>query len=184
MPALSTQRFEERAVISANIDIRRVMPADAALYRVVRLEGLEHHPEAFGASFETERAQPDSFFAERLAGSEVLGAFASDELLGIVGLRVLPGLKEAHKGQLWGMYVRPQARQAGVGRRLVDTLLKAARPRVELVQLSVWQANAAARRLYESFGFIEYGLELKALKHNGTYYNLVLMAKPFGDSAG
>jgi ribosomal protein S18 acetylase RimI-like enzyme len=171
-------------VISANIDIRRVMPDDAALYRVVRLEGLEHHPEAFGASFETERAQPDSFFAERLAGSEVLGAFSSDELLGIVGLRVLPGLKEAHKGQLWGMYVRPQARQAGVGRRLVDTLLKAARPRVELVQLSVWQANAAARRLYESFGFIEYGLELKALKHNGTYYNLVLMAKPFGDSAG
>ena len=170
--------------MTSTIDIRRVMPADAALYRNVRLEGLEHHPEAFGASFETERAQPDSFFAERLAGSEVFGAFKASELLGIVGLRVLPGLKEAHKGQLWGMYVRPQARQTGVGRRLVDMLLEAARPRVELVQLSVWQANAAARRLYESFGFIEYGLELNALKHNGTYYSLLLMAKSFRDGAG
>jgi ribosomal protein S18 acetylase RimI-like enzyme len=171
-------------VVSSDIAIRRVLPEDAALYRVVRLEGLQHHPEAFGASFETERAQADAFFAERLAGSEVLGAFGSGELLGTVGLRVLPGLKEAHKGQLWGMYVRPQARQAGVGRRLVNALLKAARSRVELVQLSVWQANTAARRLYESFGFIEYGVEVNALKHSGTYYNSVLMAKSFGNGAG
>lgn len=163
---------------SSDIDIRRVMPADAALYRVARLEGLQHHPEAFSASFETERVQADSFFAERLATSEVLGAFGGGELLGIVGLRVQPGLKEAHKGLLWGMYVRPQARQAGIGRRLVGALLEAARPRVELVQLFVWQGNAAARALYESFGFIEYGLELNAVKHNGTYYNMVLMAKP------
>jgi ribosomal protein S18 acetylase RimI-like enzyme len=160
-----------------DIEIRRVMPADAALYRIVRLEGLQHHPEAFSASFETERAQGDSFFADRLAGSEVLGAFAKGELLGIVGLRVPPGLKEVHKGLLWGMYVRPQARQTGVGKRLVGSLLDAARPRIELVQLFVWEGNSAARRLYESFGFIEYGLERNAVKHEGTYYHMVLMAK-------
>ena len=162
---------------SSDIDIRRILPVDAALYRIVRLEGLQHHPEAFSASFATERAQGDSFFADRLAGSEVLGAFGLGELLGIVGLRVQPGLKEAHKGLLWGMYVRPQARQTGVGKRLVGALLEAARPRIELVQLFVWQGNSAARRLYERSGFIEYGLERNAVKHEGTYYHMVLMAK-------
>jgi RimJ/RimL family protein N-acetyltransferase len=33
------------------------------------------------------------------------------------------------------------------------------------------------RRLYASLGFVEYGIERKALKHNGRYYDEILMAK-------
>jgi RimJ/RimL family protein N-acetyltransferase len=37
--------------------------------------------------------------------------------------------------------------------------------------------NQQARRLYERLGFLEYGLELRALKQDGHYYDEVLMAK-------
>ncbi len=162
---------------SADILIRRVMPRDAASYRSIRLEGLQRNPEAFASTFEFESAQPDSWFAERLAASEVLGAWHGADLVGVVGFRVQEGLKVAHKGVLWGMYVQPRARKTGTARRLVDALIAIAIARVELVQLEVWQGNEAARRLYSSAGFVEYGLEINALKQNGAYFNEVLMAK-------
>ena len=75
------------------------------------------------------------------------------------------------------MYVRPSARKAGVGRRLVETIIEFARHRVELIQLSVVSDNEPARRLYERLGFLEYGIEKKALKQDGRYYDEVLMAR-------
>jgi ribosomal protein S18 acetylase RimI-like enzyme len=39
-----------------------------------------------------------------------------------------------------------------------------ARENVELVQLSVVKENGAARRLYDSLGFLEFGMEPKASK--------------------
>ena len=39
-----------------------MMPADAAQYREIRLEGLKCSPEAFGSTYETESVQPLSRF--------------------------------------------------------------------------------------------------------------------------
>ena len=153
------------------------MPADAALYRNIRLEGLRCNPEAFGSTFEAETAKPLTFFSERLCGSAAFGAFRDSELVGIAGLLIREGRKEAHKGLLVGMYVRPSARKAGVGRRLVETIVEFARHRVELIQLSVVSDNEPARRLYERLGFVEYGIEKKALKQDDLYYDEVLMAR-------
>ena len=86
------------------------------------------------------------------------------------------GIKDKHKGMLWGMYVRPNARNMGVGRRLVETVIAFARERVELLQLAVVSENEEARRLYASLGFVEYGIERRALKQHGRYYDEILMA--------
>jgi ribosomal protein S18 acetylase RimI-like enzyme len=75
------------------------------------------------------------------------------------------------------MYVRPDARKTGIGRRLVEAIVDLARQRVELVQLTVVRDNEQARRLYASLGFLEYGVEKNALKQDGRYYDEVLMAK-------
>jgi RimJ/RimL family protein N-acetyltransferase len=147
------------------------------LYRDIRLEGLRRSPEAFGSTFEAEDARPLAFFSERLGGSAAFCAFHGSELVGIAGLLIREGQKEAHKGLLVGRYVRPRARNAGVGRRLVETIIEFARQRVELIHLSVVRDNEQARRLYERLGFLEYGLELRALKQDGRYYDEVLMAK-------
>jgi RimJ/RimL family protein N-acetyltransferase len=148
--------------------------ADAILYRDVRLEALSAHPEAFGSSHEYEAAQPLSWFSDRLASSTVLGAFRDAELVGIVGLAIQQGAKKAHKGTIVGMYVRPDA---GTGRLLMAAIIELARRRVELVQLTVVRDNERAKRLYAGIGFHEYGMEWHSLKHDGRYYDEILMAK-------
>ena len=157
--------------------VRRLVPADADLYRDIRLEALRTSPEAFGSTLEAEGGQPPAWFADRLGSSQVLGAFRSAELVGIAGFQLQRGQKRAHKGTLWGMYVRPGARAAGVGRLLVEAVVALARAEAELIQLSVASDNAPALRLYRSLGFKPYGLEKDALKQDGRYWDEVLMVK-------
>jgi len=159
-----------------DIHIRPLTKQDAALYRDIRLEGLGRHPEAFGSTCESESAKPLVWFSNRLCSSQVFGAFRGPLILGIAGFAVRKGDKEAHKGLLWGMYVRPEARGAGVACRLVEAVIDFARARVELIQLSVVVGNEPARRLYARFGFEEYGTERNSLKHDGRYYDEILMA--------
>jgi len=159
------------------IEIRRLVQTDAVLYRGIRLEALQANPEAFGSTFEVENAQPLSWFSDRLGAFTMLGAFRNAELVAVAGFAVQQGQKSAHKGILWGMYVRPGARKASVGRRLVEAICDLARQQVELIQLSVVRDNEQARNLYARLGFLEYGVEKSALKQDDRYYDNVLMAK-------
>jgi RimJ/RimL family protein N-acetyltransferase len=163
-------------VNTEDIEVRRLKPADAVRYREIRLAGLKNSPEAFGSTFESESLKPSSSFAERLRSSAIFGALRGAELLGIAGFAFREGAKEAHKGLLWGMYVRPNARKSGVGRRLVEAVIDFARQHAEILQLSVVSDNEPARRLYARLGFVEYGLEKDSLKHGDTYYDEILMA--------
>ena len=161
---------------SSQVQIRRLMPADAGLYREIRLEALQQAPEAFGSTFEQEGSRSLAQFEEALTKADVFAAFRETALLGMAGYRTQAGAKQAHKGLLWGMYVRSIARGTGVAKRLVEAVLGHARERVELVQLTVVSENEAAQRLYRSCGFVAYGHEVHALKQGGRYYDEVLMA--------
>ena len=97
--------------------------------------------------------------------------------MGIVGFSPLEGPKRSHIGVLWGMYVRPEARGTGLATALVESLIEAGRERVEQIQLTVVASNARARRFYQRMHFSEYGLEKKALKYNGVYFDEVLMVR-------
>jgi RimJ/RimL family protein N-acetyltransferase len=167
----------EGNVDAANIRVRLLTPADAAFYRAIRLAGLKDAPEAFGSTFEAEVVKPLAWFFDRLTASQIFGAFCDSEVLGVAGFAQRDGEKEAHKGLLWGMYVRPEARGTGIARRLVEAVVDFARPRVELIQLSVVVGNEPARRLYSRLGFIEYGIEYNSLKYGGRYYDEILMTK-------
>jgi ribosomal protein S18 acetylase RimI-like enzyme len=160
----------------AQIQIRRLLPADAPLFKDIRLEALQQAPEAFGSTYEHERSQSLAQFEAVLARADVFGAFRGTDLLGMAGYRTQDGPKRAHKGFLWGMYVRAIARGTGVAKPLVEAVLAHARERVELVQLSVVAENETAQRLYRSCGFVAYGHEVHALKQGGRYYDEVLMA--------
>jgi RimJ/RimL family protein N-acetyltransferase len=157
--------------------VRRLEPADAALYREIRLEALQKNPEAFGSTFEKENAQALSWFEAAIRRADIFGGFLDGALAGIAGFAAQEGAKHAHKGLLWGMYVRSTARKSGLGKILVAAVLDHGRGRVEMVQLAVVSENEAARRLYEAMGFVEYGYEKRALKHDGRYYDEVLMVK-------
>ncbi len=132
---------------------------DAELFRDVRLEALARNPEAFASTFEAEKIKPLSWFSERLDTSHARGAFHDAELIGIAVLVIQQSAKMAHKGALVSLYVRPQARGIGVGRRLVEAIIDTARRHVEVVQLAVVTGNEAALQLYTGLGFVQYGEE-------------------------
>jgi ribosomal protein S18 acetylase RimI-like enzyme len=164
-------------LIDPTISVRRLTPDDAEAYRAIRLEALQRNPEAFGSTLEAEAVEPTTWFAERLWSSAVFGAVRQPDLLGIAGFYAQTSAKKRHKGVLWGMYVRPSARGTGVARALVGKVIEHARDHVELLQLAVVSTNEQARRLYANSGFSEYGLEPRALKHGGEYFDQVLMVR-------
>jgi len=156
--------------------VRRLGVADAAAFRDIRLDGLERHPEAFGASLEIERDQPPAFFEGRLRDNAIFGGFDVDgDLVGVAGLRVDASPKTRHVATFWGMYVQDQARRTGLARRLVQAALDAVPADCRSVRLSVVSTNAAAIGLYQSFGFTTWALDVEALRVGGRYYDEVLM---------
>jgi ribosomal protein S18 acetylase RimI-like enzyme len=158
-----------------SIAIRQLTAADVQSLRALRLEGLRLNPEAFGSAYEDECNAPLEKYLGWLANSSIFGAFEESQLVGIAAFGVYTGRKDAHKGWLRAMYVTPQSRRSGAARRLVQAILDVARTRVEQIQLAVVSTNEPAIRLYQSFGFTRYGLEPRALKHNGTYSHEILM---------
>jgi ribosomal protein S18 acetylase RimI-like enzyme len=78
--------------------------------------------------------------------------------------------KLAHKAFIWGMYVAPTARRAGVARRLVIEAVAFAASNLGATQvnLGVNAKNVAAIALYEGLGFKQYGLECGYMILDGT----------------
>lgn len=161
----------------SSFQLRRLDARDAVAHRALRLDGLLRHPEAFGASYDDELKQPLDWFANRLAATVVIGGFdATGALVGVAGLTIPTAIKTKHKGSLWGMYVLEAARGSGLSRRLVEAVIDEARGKVEQLQLTVVASNAPAVRLYNKLGFVDYGLERRALHVDGRYFDELLMA--------
>jgi ribosomal protein S18 acetylase RimI-like enzyme len=165
--------------MSADVTIRRLRSDDAASFRAIRLEALRANPELLRSTFELEDKLDVAWFASRLEDAHVMGAFRDGEFVGTAGFSIQQGQPNAHKGRLFGMYVRSSSRNLGVGRLLLNAVLDVARKNVELIQLSVVRENRPARRLYESAGFLEFGVEIKASKYGDKYYDEALMALDF-----
>jgi ribosomal protein S18 acetylase RimI-like enzyme len=159
------------------IVVRRLTDADVADYRSIRLSALKTAPEAFGAVYAVEAAKPMESHEERLTSSMVFGAYDRGRIVGLIGLRREQGVKDAHKGFVWGFYVEPWCRGMGVGEALIDAVLAAARGVVEQLTLTVVEENDGAIRLYKRFGFVRYGVEPRALKSEAGYSNEVLMVR-------
>lgn len=117
------------------------------------------------------------FFAKIVERNAVFGAFGGEALFGMAGLHVVDKTKMCHRGLLWGMYVQEAYRRGGIGEALLRAILDHARGRVEQVHLSVVTTNEGARRFYLRCGFEEYGVEPRALKVGGEYFDETLMWK-------
>ncbi len=163
------------------LEIRRLDPSQAEDYRAIRLLALATDPDAFGSTHEIEAARPLSAFAERLAGSIVLGAYRDGRIIGVAGLMQQGGLKDQHKGFIWGVFVAADARGQGAASQLIAAIIEAAHGLVEQLTLSVVTTNEPALALYRKFGFETYGIEPRALKTEAGYFDealMVLMLEP------
>lgn len=98
--------------------------------------------------------RPDEFYAERILGdktAEVIGAFAADRLIGFAVFFDLPELITGLRiGQLDDIYVHPEHRNRGLGRRIIETLVTEGQSRGWLhLRWIVPGRNAPAMALYE-----------------------------------
>jgi hypothetical protein len=70
---------------SGPFETRRLSGGDAQVYRDLRLEALERHPEAYGASLDDERHMSLGDMIDRLARSSIFGIFDDGSLAGVAG---------------------------------------------------------------------------------------------------
>ena len=77
------------------------------------------------------------------------------------------------------MYVVPDARGQGLGRRLLSAALAQAESwhGIEQVKLSVTASNQPAVHLYQSAGFVGVGLVPRALRLGNDYFDELIMLR-------
>lgn len=167
--------------------IALLQASDASQYRRLMLQAYELAADAFVSTAEERRAEPDSFWVKRIAGSSGLGvafgAFEGDSLVGTVALEFSAKPKTKHKALVIGMYVSPEARRTGAGRALLEAAVSYARARegTLLLTLTVTEGNSPAVNLYASAGFQTFGVEPMAILTPEGYKAKVHMWLPLSE---
>lgn len=143
------------------IAIKSITPRNALVFKAVRLRALQDAPHAFGSSFARESQFSDSewlAWVERMNGERGVGFLALDGEVpcGIAGAFL--DENDPTQAQLISMWTAPTHRQQGIGRLLVDKILKWAQQRnARILRLMVTSNNESAIHFYERLGFTRTG---------------------------
>ena len=166
------------------VSLRMATMGDAASLLALRLEALTRHPEAFAADIDKTAADGEHAWAERIGEyastqtGAILIAHTADMLIGMSGIVRGHWPKTQHHGTLWGVYVSPEWRGYKIGEAIVNGCVGwAIDHALTGITLGVNSTNKAAILCYAACGFIEYGVEPKAILYNGNYYDELLMVK-------
>ena len=137
------------------IAIERITLETAMVFKEVRLRALQDSPTAFSSTFAKESKFPDEEWRKRAVrwssdGSAIFLAMDGDAGCGINGAYQ----ENEQSAQVISMWVAPEARRAGVGKRLVDAVVEWARSRAVCeLKLMVTSVNDGAIAFYRRMGF-------------------------------
>ena len=160
-----------------DIHIRQVEPDDAHALRE-----LYARPESVAGTLQLPYPTVDSWRRRIEAmpeGSVSLIAEVEVEIVGnatLVVHRRAP--RRAHAGEM-GIAVHPDWQRQGVGTALLDALVDLADRWLNLrrLELTVFEDNAPARRLYEKFGFEIEGRHRDYAFRDGRFVDVISMAR-------
>jgi len=109
-------------------------------------------------------------------GVQLLTVDGTGSVVGWCDIR-RPRLEGFRHCGILGMGLLPHVRGRGLGRRIAEAAIAAARERgVERIELEVFASNVVAIALYERLGFVREGAKASARKLDGRYDDVVLMA--------
>jgi ribosomal protein S18 acetylase RimI-like enzyme len=159
-----------------NFEIRKLGPNDATQYRELRKVALLDVPVLFIESLGEFGQHSLTNLRKQLESDDnfIIGAFDhQNQLVGMIGFRRESSPRLDHIGSIWGLYVASGARGKKLGYGLIARLLTGIRQiqGVEQVKLQLEASNQRARELYESFGFEAWGVEPRAVRIDGIYYD-------------
>lgn len=152
-------------------EVRPIGEADLPAYAALRREMLLDSPWAFASSPDDD--MPEAVLRERLAEPchVIVGGFVrtgggEPKLVASAGVYRADKRKAQHLAHIWGVYTSPAARGRGLGRAVTAAAIDVARgwEGVEGICLGVSERSAAARRVYESLGFVQWGVEPDATR--------------------
>ena len=167
-----------------SFSIRRLTRSDAPTYRDIRLEALTNHPEAFFSAAEDFAQRTLNELETLLEQMAFFAALTPDgELVGIMAYE-RGEKRQAHRGWLYQVYVKPQMRGSGCAQALLEAVIEHARTEVQQLHLSVESRNAPALRLYQKAGFEVYGTDPRYMSVNGRYHDEHLMVRFFDKAPG
>lgn len=162
-------------MLSESLDIRPLTVKDVAAFKRLRLSAIADAPTAVWPTADEEAKRTREEVVARIEQTPaqvVLAAFSGAELVGIAGLRREPLIQVAHKATLWGVFVQPQFRKAGVARELLARIKACAQEMGAMqIHLCVNAENIRAKNLYRSIGFETFGLEPRAMRVGGRFYD-------------
>lgn len=159
---------------------------DAGRYWALRQAMLREAPWAFASDVETDVAQDPARFARRLTreGHSILAIEdESGELVAAAGVVRRPKRKLAHRAEIWGVYVLPTFRGRGLGKRVVRAAMETGLSWEGVTSISLSMSErSAARGVYESLGFLAWGVEPDVLRWEGRSYDEIHMVYLAGEA--
>jgi len=138
------------------MQVRRAIAGDEPILRALRLEALSDTPDAFGSTYERERARTTADWQRWLSPGATFILTDDDGPRGIVaGSRDAVDPAIAH---LMAMWVHASLRGRGAADALVSSVLVwASAEGARAMRLAVIASNERARRCYERNGFRDTG---------------------------
>lgn len=158
------------------MEVRELGRDEAAVWRELRLAALRDSPDAFGRTYEEEAELPMDAWEERVGrtadspSAVNLVVESGGRPVGLAHCR----LDDEHpsRAQIFAMWVRPEARGKGAGRRLVERALSwAADIGAATAELEVTEGNEAAFGCYASAGFDDTG-ERRPLREGSDVWTI------------
>jgi ribosomal protein S18 acetylase RimI-like enzyme len=143
------------------ISLERITPANALVFKAIRLRALQSDPMAFGSTYAKESQFSDDEWLTRSLrwssdGSIGYLAFDGEHPCGLVASYT--DEQDPQQAHVISMWVDPAWRRAGVGTRLIEGLRSWARSRkMRELRLMVTGVNTGAIGFYERLRFLKSG---------------------------
>lgn len=145
-------------------------------YKNFYLESVTDSPQAFLWNLDEINSKRDSEWQDRIKNM-FFAISDSGQLIGMAGFYCEEKEKLAHIANIVRIYVCPEHRGKGIGKRLLLTVIDhiKSKPEIKKLQLEVITSQTAAYNLYKLLGFKKVGEQKMAVRVNNHFYDKYLM---------